>query len=1182
MRGLKRLSAIAFRMRAVASETVAITVLALAVLAQSVASVSSQGRQPDEIVLLYRQLGQLTHDGKYAEAAELGERVLAEAERRFGPDSPIAAMVLGSLGYAYMRDGKLAAAEPVLKRCLAIHEKVDGPDHPNVAQALSDLGMLYGDQGRYTEAEPLLQRSLAIRVKLLGDERPEVAQSLNNLAAVYQDEGKLDAALPLFQRSLAIQEKALEPTDPLLAIPLGNLGFVYKTLGKFGLAEPLYVRALSISEKALGAEHPNVTATLNNLAELYEAEGKFPVAEPLLQRALSIREKVLGPEHTDVAFSLNNLAELYREEERFAAAEPLLLRSVAIFEKALGPEHPAVARVLNNLAELYLAQGRRLLAEPPLLRSVAIWEKALGPQHPDLAKALANLAALYQKNGQPAAAEPLHKRSLTILEAALGPEHPGVAAAINNLAGFYQAQGQFAAAEPLYRRSLAIAEKALGPLHPGTALALNNLASLYQAEGKLDEARPLYERSLAIYKTALGEDHPNVAMALANLATLSFDREDWALAASLWQQSTALIEHRAMPVSPFPEQLSTIRREDAPVRLSAYFRGLIKAAYRSAGTEHAAPDLIRSMFLKAQWSTQSDAAEAMAQMAARGVKGNTKLAGIIRDRQDLLGEWQARTIIQLAAFSKPSEKRNADAETTNSARLHDIAARIQEIDAKLKAEFIDYAELASPEPVSIEDLQGALDADEALILFLDTEEFTPAPEETFVWVVTKSDARWFRSKLGTSSLEREVTALRCGLDYGGSWEIGNSRCPALTQSAYTDVDYQAGKPLPFDLARSHALYKELLGPAEGLIKDKSLLVVPSGPLTQLPFQVLTSEAPESSATGAEALRRAHWLIRDHALTVLPSASSLKTLRRQAKPSDASLPMIGFGNPLLNGSAEDADRAKTAISNTTCPVKVASVSGVSRGVPIPTGGGPAEIAAQLRGAPPLPETADELCAVAKALGASPSDIYLGSRATIPELIRLNGEGLLTAYRIVHFATHGAVSGEITGRAEPGLIMTPPDIAMADNDGYLSVSKIADLKLDADWVILSACNTAAGGYEGAEALSGLARAFFYAGARALLVSHWSVNSDVTVKLITGAMTHLATDKTMGRAEAMRQSMLALVEKGTLQEAHPAFWAPFVVVGEGEFIAPVHLDKGKPGEVHPAPWSTSTIVGKSDAPH
>jgi CHAT domain-containing protein len=107
---------------------------------------------------------------------------------------------------------------------------------------------------------------------------------------------------------------------------------------------------------------------------------------------------------------------------------------------------------------------------------------------------------------------------------------------------------------------------------------------------------------------------------------------------------------------------------------------------------------------------------------------------------------------------------------------------------------------------------------------------------------------------------------------------------------------------------------------------------------------------------------------------------------------------------------------------------------------------------------------------------------------------------------------------------------------------------DVALDADWVILSACNTAAGSAEGAEALSGLARAFLYAGARALLVSHWAVASDATVKLITGAAGRMASGRGVGRAEAMRQSILALIDRGEAYEAHPAFWAPFVAVGEG----------------------------------
>ena len=163
-------------------------------------------------------------------------------------------------------------------------------------------------------------------------------------------------------------------------------------------------------------------------------------------------------------------------------------------------------------------------------------------------------------------------------------------------------------------------------------------------------------------------------------------------------------------------------------------------------------------------------------------------------------------------------------------------------------------------------------------------------------------------------------------------------------------------------------------------------------------------------------------------------------------------------------------------------------------------------------------------------------------------RLSETGELAKYRIVHFATHGALAGAVTGNAEPGLIMTPPDTPSMEDDGYLTASEIAALKLDADWVILSACNTAAGGALGAEALSGLARAFIYAQARALLVSHWEVNSEVTVKLITGAISRLAADKAIGRAEAMRQSMLDLIDHGKPEEAHPANWAPFVVVGEG----------------------------------
>jgi CHAT domain-containing protein len=158
--------------------------------------------------------------------------------------------------------------------------------------------------------------------------------------------------------------------------------------------------------------------------------------------------------------------------------------------------------------------------------------------------------------------------------------------------------------------------------------------------------------------------------------------------------------------------------------------------------------------------------------------------------------------------------------------------------------------------------------------------------------------------------------------------------------------------------------------------------------------------------------------------------------------------------------------------------------------------------------------------------------------------------LDHYKIIEFATHGLMSGELKGLAEPALVLTPPAEATPEDDGLLTASKIATLKLNADWVVLSACNTAAGdGTPDAGGLSGLAKAFFYTGAHSLLVSHWPAVSDATVKLTTGTFAELAKDPSIGRAEALRRSMMAMLDPENPPEfAHPSAWAPFVLAGEG----------------------------------
>src|SRR4029079_6591002 len=173
-------------------------------------------------------------------------------------------------------------------------------------------------------------------------------------------------------------------------------------------------------------------------------------------------------------------------------------------------------------------------------------------------------------------------------------------------------------------------------------------------------------------------------------------------------------------------------------------------------------------------------------------------------------------------------------------------------------------------------------------------------------------------------------------------------------------------------------------------------------------------------------------------------------------------------------------------------------------------------------------------------AAPDAIYLREAASEPRVRSAS----LKDYRILHFATHRLVACALSRLAAPALVLTLPPVAGEADDGLLTASEIATLSLDADWVVLSACNTAAVSTKGAEALSGLARAFFYAGARALLVSHWAVYSQAAVELTNKTFGNLGSSPQIGRAEAFRRAMLTLIAEGK----PPSHWAPFVVVGEG----------------------------------
>jgi tetratricopeptide (TPR) repeat protein/CHAT domain-containing protein len=1087
--------------------------------------------------------------GKHEEAAKGGLRALAIKEKSLGADHADVAMTLNGLANIYSNQGRYREAIETYTRALAIREKVLGPNEPRVAATLNNLAVTYKRQGRYDEAIKAYTRSMEIYEKIFGQDHPDLATGLNNLGNVHKDQGRYEEAVKFLKRALAIREKALGPSHPEVAATLNNLGLVYDRLGRYEEAIDAYTRALAIDEKALGPEHPDVAGDLDNRALVYAAVGRYEEAIKGHAQALSIREKVLGPYHRDVAATLNNLAIAHETLGKYDEALKGHTRALAIREKVLGPDHPELAATLNNLGIVYNDQERYDEAIKVFTRSIAIREKVLGPEHADLATTLSNLGNVYQDQRRYEEALARYEQALSIQEKTLGSNHPEAAGTLSNIANVYTKQSKLEEAIEAYTRSLAIKREALGPEHPGVALDLNNLANANEAQGRHDEAIEGYAQALSIRQKALGSDHPLVASALGNLAGVYIAQQRWAAAQEHWRRAASIAERRLRLAA----QPSARKPTSEAARSRKYFEGAVKTAYRiSVSGSGPSPDTVGELFLKTQWAVRSEASMALAEMAARGAKGNPGLAALVRERQDLFAEWQRRDEARTNAVSQPPDKRNKGAETANEARLQAIEKRVGAVDKQLDVDFPDYAALASPSPLSVEEVQNDLASDEALVLFLDTAAFKPLPEETFVWVITKTDVRWVRSDLGTKALQERVAALRCGLDRAGEWVwsdekyrwlAGNPACEALRPEGLA-----IREPLPFNPVIAHELYEKLFGDVRKLIKGKHLLIVASGALTSLPFQVLVTKPP----VPGQDYRSLAWLARDHALTVLPSAASLKALRRNAKVSSAAKPFIGFGNPVLAGLCGPVSIPKACPDEDNEQTEALTVAARSAGIlgaaPEYFRDGLADVVA-LRKACPLPDTAHELKCVARSLGAPPSSLVLGKDMTEAAVKKTP----LDRYRIVHFATHGLLAGETERftktRAEPALLFTPPDNATDEDDGLLTASEIAGLKLDADWVVMSACNTAAGNNPGAEALSGLAKAFFYAGARALLVSHWPVNTNAATLLTSRTFAELRSSKSIGRAEAFRRAMLALIDdKQRPWAAHPSVWAPFVVVGEG----------------------------------
>jgi tetratricopeptide (TPR) repeat protein len=791
-----------------------------------------------------------------------------------------------------------AEAEPIYVQALSIRNRLGGPQHEAAFASIVTLGDLYRLSNRPQMGEPLLREGLAAREQATGVDDASLIDGLRAFAetelALHHD----SAAEGHIRRALALSKKS--KSNPMRSAQLlGIQAEIQRSQRHLDEAEISLQEALSFYDKArpteANAQLAHVLA-LMQLARLDVERERFLDAKPLAERVLAISEKLLGPDHPAISGQLEAVASMYENVNRYEQAEALRRRAVMINERSYGKESANLASSLRGLGVLYGLQSRNEEALPLLLRALQIAEKALGPEDPALYTYRSDVGARYLAVKRYADAEPILKRALDNLEK--GPNTDAFFFAVRrvsilrSLAYVYLSQGRYPDARSCLDLALALAEQAFGPQHSTTAGLLDALGMLMLTQDQTDAAERFFERALAI-EEKVGKDDVGYAGSMAGLSMAHFNKGDWAKAYPAMKAASSVyvaVEQRLAAGA--TTRANTTLVQSVPhttLFLAQAFTGYYLAAKDAAATEA----LRDEAFQMAQRAQGSEAAVALGQLAARFASGTGALATKVRERQDLGVELQGLGTRLAAALSVAPAARDPDRERTLRQQLDRVAARIDVLNAGIVREAPDYAALTNPQPLAIADVQKLLGPRESLVMI------ASQTHESLVWAIGKEAVQWALVQIGEEEIARDVAVLRCGLDYDGTWGLSTSSCADILKHSYSDSDRDAGKPLPFDRDRAHALYAALFGQMDEVIRDKDLLIVTSGALARLPLQVLVTDKP-AAEDGVEEYRRTAWLIKRHALTVMPSVTSLSVLRGPANNSPADRVMIGFGNPLLDG------------------------------------------------------------------------------------------------------------------------------------------------------------------------------------------------------------------------------------------------------------------------------------------
>jgi CHAT domain-containing protein len=953
-------------------------------------------------------------------------------------------------------------------------------------------------------------KNLEIAVNQYPSTNPRLhLNDLINLSVLENSAGKQSSAITLIQKAQAYQLAALPRLDGYQITTGRLLTSYYVYSGNFDAAK----KELDILERKLNElkgsraymEYgSNWEAGYQSARGIYfSGQGQWIESERALRRALYLLEAQ------------------YQKVKNSSAKIDVVGGETRADGDAINNPRVYVTQISNrelNLSNVLLRQRKLIDAEYYARKSITLSLSSFGSNSIEVARGLRGLATVVNEQGRYAEAVLLSRLAVSTVKAA------GATGANGTLAIAQRSLGSALVSDGKYAEANKVFEEMAAGIKTDPEIAksydfgdLDWVLAMLKT-GKASQANEMVGGMLKRIELTADKNSPRLAMVRAFDAASLQAENKWSEADAAYKLSMPILIDQAR--NDAENDTSSIKQQQ---RMAFLFESyLASLAYTAKNDPSQAAAAAAQAFQVADIARGSGVQRALTASAARASIKDPQLADLARQEQDLQRRINTLSELLTGLRSAAPDQQLPGVQSKIQADIGTFKSQRETLKKEIEKKFPDYAELVEPKPASIERTQRALKPDEVLVSWYFGDNVG------YVWAITKDKpAQFVQLSVGRVQVAKEVAQLRKSLDPG-----------------VATID----EIPPYDVALANQLYQQVLAPVQSSLAGKKvMLTVPHAELGQLPLSLLVTKPTQQPAKGGaipfSGYKTVPWLTRDIAVAQIPSVTALTALRSLPAGNPDRKNFIGFGDPYFSSEQEKSAQKQAK------PTQLAT-----RGIPLSLRSAPKTSgvsSAELALLPRLPDTSLELEEIGKAIGAGDGDIFLHRQASVKQVMSTD----LSNRKVVMFATHGLVPGELNGLTQPALALSSPDVTGDKDDGLLTMDKVITLKLDADWVVLSACNTAAGEGAGSEAVSGLGRAFFFAGAKALLVSNWPVDSVASRTMMTDLFKNQQKAQGTSKAELLRQAMLNQIDQGGMKEgsnmkyayAHPLFWAPFVVVGD-----------------------------------